>query len=99
MTKAEEKKLPLELCFRVEREDLSLDEAIEIYETVSQIKWVKEIKKGEGFIIEGSDSIISLSDIYEGTLDIEDAINQNLELKYERKKEFEKEKEFKEKVR
>ncbi len=97
-TKAKEKKLPLELCFRVELEDLSLDEAIEIHKKVSQIKWLKNTKIGGNFVIEDSETIISLSDIYNGNLDFDEALNKNEDLQNKRNHKIKNEKEFKEQL-
>ena len=91
--KAEEKKLPVSLCSRVANEKISLDEAIKIYKKVSETQWVQEKKKGERFYMEG-ENIVRLEEIYQGTLSLDQALEQNRKLEEQKKTEEEYKKKF-----
>ena len=90
--------IPQALVEKVYEKRFKLEEALDIHKTVSQTKWVKKIKIGENFIIEDSETVIPLSDIYNGTLDIVESLNKNMDLQYERNEKIKKEKEFKERL-
>ena len=76
----DDNKLNYILLNRVEKKQIKLSEALRIFKIVNDTKWVKEIKKGQNFTMEHK-NIISLNDIYQGKITLDEALEKNRKLK------------------